>query len=212
MSVVKTAESRRSDCIRGIADVREKHILMRKQGGYGLKLRKALLLIMPFMALFLFSCGLQDYPTYTYELSNGLGEKYLVNYCEQTNYPDNITRVKVFKEKHKISDFEGGAYTGCDSYVPSQVMLICSSDGVDYYYIRSHFGEYIAADGLADLKMNFNMMLISGDVSELKDTEKHTYSKLAGLIRDAVSADEAKKRFSDCGYSSEKFIAFYNYQ
>ena len=147
-----------------------------------------------------------------YELSNGLGEKYLVNYCEQTNYPDNITRIKVFKDKHKISDFEGGAYTGCDSYVPSQVMLICSSDGVDYYYIRSQFGEYIAADGLADLKMNFNMMLISGDVSELKDTEKHTYSKLAGLIRDAVSADAAAKRFSDCGYSSERFIAFYNYQ
>ncbi len=177
-----------------------------------MKLRKALLLIMPFMLLLLYSCGLQDYPTYTYELSNGLGEKYLVNYCEQTNYPDNITRIKVFKEKHKISDFEGGAYSGCDSYIPSQVMLICSSDGVDYYYIRSQFGEYIAADGLADLKMNFNMMSISRDVSELKDTEKHTYSKLAGLIRGAVSAENAKKRFADCGYSSDSFMAFYNYE
>ena len=91
-------------------------------------------------------------------------------------------------------------------------MLICSSDGVDYYYIRSQFGEYIAADGLADLKMSFNMMSISRDVSELKDTEKHTYSKLAGLIRGAVSADVAKKRFSDCGYSSDSFMAFYNYE
>ena len=91
-------------------------------------------------------------------------------------------------------------------------MLICSSDGVDYYYIRSQFGEYIAADGLADLKMNFNMMSISRDVSELKDTEKHTYSKLAGLIRGAVSAENAKKRFADCGYSSDNFMAFYNYE
>ena len=176
-----------------------------------MKLRRALLL-MPFMIMLLCSCGIQDYPTYTYELSNGLGEKYLVNYCEQSGYPDNTTRIKIFKEKHKISDYECGAYTGCDSYIPSQVMLICSSDGVDYYYIRSQSGEYVAADGLADLKMNFNMMSISQDVSELKDTEKHTYSKLAGLIRNAVPEDAAKKRFLDCGYSSVNFTAFYNYQ
>ena len=211
--MVKSVYNGQFGLIRGTSGAAaEKVCFTVKQGGSRLKLRKALLLIMPFMLLLLYSCGLQDYPTYTYELSNGLGEKYLVNYCEQSNYPDNITRIKVFKEKHKISDFEGGAYSGCDSYIPSQVMLICSSDGVDYYYIRSQFGEYIAADGLADLKMNFNMMSISRDVSELKDTEKHTYSKLAGLIRGAVSADTAKKRFSDCGYSSDSFMAFYNYE
>lgn len=176
-----------------------------------MKLIKAWLLL-PLALLLLCGCTVQDYPVYTYEINNGLGEAYLVNYCEQTDYPDNNTRIKVFKGKDKVGDYEGGAYTGCDSYIPSQIMFLCRSGDVDFYYIRTQQGEYIAADGMIDLKMKFNMMCISSDVSQLKQSDKQAYAKLAAMIRGAVSAQDAQKRFSDCGYSSDSFTAFYNYQ
>ena len=177
-----------------------------------MKIRGYCLLLIPALCLLLAGCGLKDYPTYTYQLSNKLGERYLVNYCEQTGYPDNSTRVKIFREKEKIGDYDGGAYTGCDSYIPSQVMLIATKDKVDYYYMKSQFGEYIIADGVLDVKMNFNMIRIGVQPNELNDMDKRSYSKLAAAVRNAVTADEAKKRFSACGYSSDSFIAFYNYK
>lgn len=176
-----------------------------------MSLRRAAVFLITLFCLFLSGCGLQDYPTYTYELTNGIGEKYLINYCEQTDYPENVTRVKIFREKDKISDYSGGAYTGCDSYIPSQIMFLGNADRVDYYYMRSQIGEYIVADGLADLKLNFNMMLLSRSVSDMTDTEKNTYKKLSENIRGAVNAETVQKRFSDCGYNSSVFMAFYNY-
>ena len=91
-------------------------------------------------------------------------------------------------------------------------MLIASKDKVDYYYMKSQFGEYIIADGVLDVKMNFNMIRIGVQPNELNDMDKRSYSKLASAVRNAVTADEAKKRFSACGYSSDSFIAFYNYK
>lgn len=177
-----------------------------------MKIRGYCLFFVAALCLLLSGCELKDYPTYTYQLSNKLGERYLINYCEQTGYPDNSTRVKIFKEKEKIGDYDGGAYTGCDSYIPSQIMLIASKDKVDYYYMKSQFGEYIIADGVLDVKMNFNMIRIGVQPNELNDMDKRSYSKLAAAVRNAVTADEAKKRFSACGYSSDSFIAFYNYK
>lgn len=173
--------------------------------------RRAYVLLVPLLCLILSGCGLQDYPTYSYELQNGLGEDYLINYCEQTDYPENITRVKVFREKDKISDYNGGAYSGCDSYIPSQIMFVCNSDKVDYYYLRTQSGEYIVADGVADLKMNFNMLLLGKNTSDMSETEKNTYKKLAETVRNAVSADSIRKKFLDCGYNSSVFMTFYDF-
>ena len=164
------------------------------------------------LCLVLTGCGLRDYPTYTYQLSNKLGERYLINYCEQTGYPENSTRVKIFREKDKIGDYDGGAYTGCDSYIPSELMLICTKDKVDYYYMKSQFGEYIIADGVIDVKMNFNMIQLGVQPAGMNDMDKRAYSKLAAEVRGAVTEDSAKKRFSSCGYSSDSFMAFYNYK
>ena len=177
-----------------------------------MKIRGYCLFFVAALCLLLSGCGLKDYPTYTYQLSNKLGERYLINYCEQTGYPDNSTRGKIFKEKEKIGDDDGGAYTASDSSIPSQIMLIASKDKVDYYYMKSQFGEYIIADGVLDVKMNFNMIRIGVQPNELNDMDKRSYSKLAAAVRNAVTADEAKKRFSACGYSSDSFIAFYNYK
>ena len=174
-------------------------------------LRKGYFLLLPLLCLLFSGCGLQDYPTYTYELKNGLGENYLINYCEQTDYPENITRVKVFREKEKISDYNGGAYSGCDSYIPSQMMFICSSDKVDYYYLRTQSGEYIVADGVADLKMEFNMMLLGKAAADMSEQEKNTYQKLSETVKNAVTADSIQNKFSDCGYNSSVFMTFYNY-
>ena len=174
-------------------------------------LRKIIILILPVLCLMLSGCGLQDYPTYTYELTNGLGEKYLINYCEQTDYPENNTRVKIFRGKDKVSDYNGGAYSDCDSYKPSQIMLICSADDVDYYYLRTQSGEYIVADGIADLKMEFNMLLINRPLSDMSDSDKKTYAKLAEIFRKNVAGETADKRFSDCGYDPSGFRALYSY-
>jgi len=176
-----------------------------------MKIKKAAVLLLPFLLILLWGCTVQDYPTYTYELSNDLGEKYLVNYCEETGYPDNITRVKVFADKKKICDYDGGAYSGCDSYVPVQIIYICSADNVDYYYLQTRSGEYLAADGVADLKLNFNLLLLGKPPAEMTDTEKRTYSKLANIIRGAVSAESAEKRFSSCRTSSAAFMSLYGY-
>lgn len=176
-----------------------------------MRLRKAGAALLPLLCIFLFSCGIRDYPTYTYELKNGLGEEYLVNYCEQTNYPENNTRVKVFKGKEKIIDYNGGSYTGCDSYTPSQIMLICSSDNVDYYYIRSQLAEYIIADGVIDMKVSYNMLKLGKSKAEMSDEEKKTYLKLAGTMRSAISAENAAARFADCGYDASSFLLLYNY-
>lgn len=173
--------------------------------------RRVCILFVPLLCLILSGCGLQDYPTYTYELKNGLGENYLINYCEQTDYPENITRVKVFREKDKISDYNGGAYSGCDSYIPSQIMLVCSADKVDYYYLRSQNGEYIVADGVADLKMNFNMMLLGKTAADMTESEKNTYQKLAETVRNTVSADSVRQKFSECGYNPSVFMTFYDF-
>lgn len=171
--------------------------------------RKAFVLLLPLLCLFFVGCGIQDYPTYTYELTNGLNEKYLINYCEQTDYPENNTRVKVFMGKDKVSDYVGGAYSGCDSYIPSQIMFICSADGVDYYYLRSQTGEYIAADGVIDLKMEFNMLLINKSVSDMTDNEKKTYAGLAGIFRKNITLEAAESRFSACGYDPSGFRKLY---
>ena len=176
-----------------------------------MSIRRGYILLLPLFCLIFSGCGLQDYPTYTYELKNGLGENYLINYCEQTDYPENITRVKVFREKDKISDYNGGAYSDFDSYIPSQMMFVCNAEKVDYYYLRTQSGEYIVADGVADLKMNFNMMLLGKTAVEMSDQEKNTYQKLSEIIKNAVSADSIQKKFSDCGYNSSVFMTFYNY-
>lgn len=183
------------------------HIL----GGYVLRLKKAYFVLLPFLCIFLFSCGVQDYPTYTYQIVNSLGEDYLVNYCEQTNYPENNTRVKVFRGKKKVMDYNGGSYSGGNSYTPSQIVFICKSGDVDYYYLRSQLAEYIVADGMVDLKTNYNMLMLNKSKSEMTDDEKKVYSKTSGTIRSAISAEDVEKRFSACGYSSESFMAFYNY-
>ena len=177
-----------------------------------MRIRRLCILFAAVLCLALAGCGLRDYPTYTYQLSNPLGERYLVNYCEQTGYPDNTTRVKIFRDKDKIGDYDGGAYTGCDSYIPSQIMLICSKDKVDYYYMKSQFGEYIIADGFMDVRLNFNMLQISGATGKMSDIDKRSYSKLAAAVRGAVTAESAQKRFSSCGYSSDSFMAFYNFK
>ena len=175
-----------------------------------MKLRKAFAIFLPFICIFLFSCGIQDYPTYTYELANRIGEKYLINYCEQTNYPDNNTRVKVFVGKKKIVDYNGGNYSGCNSYTPSQIMLICSSDKVDYYYMKTQLNEFIVADGMLDIKMAYNMFTLGKSKDEMNEDEKRTYLKLSGLIRASVSRENAEKRFSDCGFNSASFMTFYD--
>lgn len=185
--------------------------LLVQNRGEDMGFRKAAVLFIPLLCIFLAGCGLQDYPTYTYELTNGLGEKYLINYCEQTDYPENVTRVKIFREKNKIGDYNGGAYTGCDSYIPSQMMFLCSDGSVDYYYMRSQIGEYIVADGIADLKLNSNMMSLGRSVPDMTDTERSTYKKLAEIVRGAVSAETAQEHFSECGYNSSEFMTFYNF-
>ncbi|MBO4494047.1 MAG: hypothetical protein J5724_06625 [Ruminococcus sp.] len=174
--------------------------------------RRMCIILLSLFCLIMTGCGLQDYPTYTYELTNGIGEKYLVNYCEQTNYPENLTRVKVFKDKDKISDYNGGAYTNSDSYIPSQIMSLGSFENVDYYYFRTQTGEYIVADGVVDIKLNFNMLFISKPVPEMTDAEKRSYAKLAEIIRNAVTEEYIEKQFSACGYSSDIFMAFYSYE
>lgn len=176
-----------------------------------MKIKKAAMLLIPFICILLWGCSVQDYPTYTYELTNRLGEKYLVNYCEETGYPENTTRVKVFADKKKICDYDGGAYSGYENFIPQQVIYICSADNVDYYYLQSKSGEYLAADGIADLKMNSNMLRLGVSPSEMSDAEKRTYSKLAHIIRGAVPADGAGKKLSACGMSTAAFMEFYRY-
>ena len=155
-----------------------------------MSIRRGYILLLPLFCLIFSGCGLQDYPTSTYELK---------------------TRVKVFREKDKISDYNGGAYSDFDSYIPSQMMFVCNAEKVDYYYLRTQSGEYIVADGVADLKMNFNMMLLGKTAVEMSDQEKNTYQKLSEIIKNAVSADSIQKKFSDCGYNSSVFMTFYNY-
>ncbi len=176
-----------------------------------MKLRKAFILFLPVICIFLFSCSIQDYPTYTYELTNRVGEKYLINYCEQTNYPDNNTRVKVFVGKKKIADYNGGNYSGCNSYTPSQIMHICSSDKVDYYYMKTQLAEYIIADGMLDIKLSYNMCALGKSKNEMSEDEKKTYRKLSGLIRGCISRENAEKRFSECGFNPALFMSFYDY-
>ncbi|MCR5599586.1 MAG: hypothetical protein K6G33_02435 [Ruminococcus sp.] len=177
-----------------------------------MKLRSILLLFSVVICVFLVGCGDMDYPTYTYEISNGLGENYLVNYCEQVSYPEHTTRVKVFKETNKVSDYDGGAYTGCNSYTPSQVMYICSKDKVDYYYLRTQCGEYVAADGVSSIRMNYNMMQLGQSNAEMDDLDKRNCSKLASNLREAISAEAVMWRFNACGYSSDNFMQLYYFQ
>lgn len=176
-----------------------------------MRLKKAYLLLLPFLCIFLFSCAVQDYPTYTYQIVNGLGEDYLVNYCEQTNYPENNTRVKIFRGKKKVIDYNGGSYNGCDSYIPSQILYICSSGGVDYYYLNSQVAEYLVADGVIDMKTNYNMLVLNKDQNEMTEEERNTYSKISGIIRSAVSAADVESLFAGCGYNSAAFMMFFNY-
>ncbi|WP_155250197.1 hypothetical protein [Ruminococcus flavefaciens] len=176
-----------------------------------MRLKKAYLLLLPFLCIFLFGCAVQDYPTYTYQIVNGLGEDYLVNYCEQTNYPENNTRVKVFRGKKKVIDYNGGSYSGCNSYTPSQIVFICKSGDVDYYYMKSQLAEYLVADGMVDLKTNYNMLLLNKNKGEMTDDERKVYSRTSAAVRSAISAENVEKRFADCGYSSASFMLFYNY-
>jgi hypothetical protein len=176
-----------------------------------MRLKKAYMLLLPFLCIFFFGCSVQDYPTYAYQVINGLGEEYLVNYCEQTNYPENNTRVKVFSGKRKIIDYNGGSYSGCNSYTPSQIMFICKSGDVDYYYMSSQLGEYLVADGMIDMKSNYNMLILNKDKNEMTADERNTYANISSAIRSAVSAADAEGRFAACGYSSEAFMVFYNY-
>lgn len=180
-------------------------------GGYVLRLKKAYFALLPFLCIFFFGCAVQDYPTYTYQVVNGLGEDYLINYCEQTNYPENNTRVKVFRGKKKVMDYNGGSYAGCNSYTPSQIVFICKSGDVDYYYLKSQLDEYLVADGMVDLKTNYNMLVLNKNKAEMTEDERKVYSKTSAAIRSAVSAEDVEKRFADCGYSSSAFMTFYNY-
>ena len=168
-------------------------------------------MLLPFLCIFFFSCAVQDYPTYTYQIVNGLGEDYLVNYCEQTNYPENNTRVKVFRGKKKVIDYNGGSYEGCNSYTPSQIMFICQSGGVDYYYLKSQLAEYLVADGMVDMKTNYNMLILDKNTVEMTEDERRTYSKVSETIRSVISAADAERLFADCGYSSAAFMLFYNF-
>lgn len=176
-----------------------------------MKQKSVFVFISAVMCLLLVGCGANDYPTYTYELYNGLGESYIVNYCEQVSYPKHTTHVRVFSGKNKISDYDGGEYTSCDSYTPDQVMYVCTKDKVDYYYLRNQLDEYIVADGVSSIRMNYNMMKLGLYEPEMDDFEKRTYSKLADILRAAITADEAQARFDACGYYSGSFMQLYYY-
>jgi hypothetical protein len=176
-----------------------------------MKLRNLFIMISAVLCMLLVGCGAIDYPTYTYEFTNGLGETYLVNYYEQVNYPNNNTHVKVFIGKNKISDYDGGAYTGCNSYTPSQVMLICKKDKVDYYYLRTQLAEYIVADGVSNIRMNYNMMKLGMSDAEMDDFQKRTYAKLGVILRSSITADAVQGKFDACGYNSGSLMQLYNY-
>lgn len=176
-----------------------------------MKLRRLFVLFSAVLCMLLVGCGAIDYPTYTYEFTNNNGETYLVNYYEQVSYPTNNTRVKVFRGKKKVSDYDGGAYTGCNSYTPSEVMYICTKDKVDYYYLRNQLNEYLVADGISNIRMNYNMIQLGLNDAEMDDLAKRTYEKLAIVLRSAVTADEVLNKFYNCGYSSETFMQLYNY-
>lgn len=176
-----------------------------------MKHRRVFALISALMCFLLVGCGAIDYPTYTYELSNALGESYLVNYYEQVNYPNNTTHVKVFSGKNKVSDYDGGAYTGCNSYTPYQVMYICTKEKVDYYYLRTQLNEYLVADGVSSIRMNYNMMKLGMIEGQMNDFEKRTYSKLASIMRSSITAEDVQAKFDACGYYSGSFMQLYYY-
>lgn len=176
-----------------------------------MKLRKLFVLLSAVLCMLFVGCGAIDYPTYMYEFTNNMGETYLVNYYEQVSYPENNTRVKVFRDKKKVSDYDGGAYTGCNSYTPSEFMYICTKDKVDYYYLRTQLNEYIVADGNSNIRMNYNMMQLGLSDEEMDDFDKRTYEKLAVNLRASVTAEAAQEKFNICGYSSERFMQLYNY-
>lgn len=176
-----------------------------------MKQRIVFVFISAVMCLLLVGCGAIDYPTYTYEVYNALGETYLVNYYEQVSYPDHTTHIKVFSGKNKVSDYDGGAYTGCNSYTPYQVLYVCTKDKVDYYYLRTQLDEYIVADGVSSIRMNYNMMKLGLNEPDMNDFEKRTYSKLADILRGAITADEAQAKFDACGYYSGSFMQLYYY-
>jgi hypothetical protein len=67
------------------------------------------------------------------------------------------------------------------------------------------------ADGISNIRMNYNMMQLGMNDAEMDDLAKRTYEKLAIELRSAVSADEVLNKFYNCGYSYENFMQLYNY-
>lgn len=182
-------------------------------------------LFLPFICLcFLASCEKTEYPAESYEINNPVDGIYIVEYQEQTGFPDPEVNVEVKKSGRTILEY-GSEYESQN--LPEKITYLFEYKNGDFYYIENRTNEYagqkseplcfIAYDGnnedIRNLMGNdYRMQANINAYSNMSEYWQEELNSISDLLRENVTEQEIKDIFNKCGYDSTYILEIYNYK
>lgn len=141
-------------------------------------------------------------------ITNENGEEYTIQYTVKPGFPDKNTRIEIYHENKKISEFE----TQYDSrHMPKEIAFLFNAESCSYYFMSSSESDYIlesCTDGIGS-KLEFRVFRI-GKMINLTNSEKEKHLEWSEILHKNISESELIEKFEMCGYDYDAIIKLYN--
>ena len=179
---------------------------------------KKIPLVLCFLStLLLTSCGLwketsnfnyesvPSNPKYKIEITNDLGEQYIVEYEQYNGFPNKRMKIKIFESEKLIitywSEFN-------DNYIPNEILYLFTENNCEYYFVANAVNDFVVLFGNEIFESHGNQLFINVDYSEIKSTSD--YLTLSQKVRDNVDKELLIDKFKTCNYDDSDIIKLYD--
>ena len=160
--------------------------------------------------IMVFCCGCYevelDLPE-SYEITNGFGETYTVEYRERNGFPDTGVDYSISSGDKKLIEYGGGDYKNLYTTKPSEVLFLFKNGASEYYYLRSEDYCYIFGGEYDFFKKSLRLY---ADWSSASELEKNNAFDFAKKLRMAFKKEELRSLFESAGYDSALIIALFD--
>lgn len=138
------------------------------------------------------------------EVTNNLGEQYMVEYEERNGFPSQQMKINIFKSEERIISY-GSKFD--KNYIPKKILYLFADNDYDYYYIANNYNDNIVKYNKTSLEL-YNPVVIDVDYSEMKYVDRHI--SLSETMQKNIERQELIDKFKACEYDDKYILELYD--
>lgn len=138
------------------------------------------------------------------EVSNNLGEQYIVEYEKRNGFPSQRMKINIFKSEELIINYNPKFD---QNYIPNRILYLFTDDNFEYYYIANNFNENIVKYNITSIEL-YTPVVINVNYSEMKYVDWHI--SISETMQKNIDRQELIDKFQTCDYDDKYILELYD--